>query len=200
MRARPQRAVGKGSRKGQPVSKKFQNALFFVLEHEVVFAKGNYGDYKYVIPEIDPSDAGGLTMWGIDQRSHPTVQIASLKLCDAADIYEREYWDKARCDDMPPAIALVHFDACVNTGIHQAGLWMQRAVGATPDGIVGSITLALMNRAISSGGEKALALRLVEQRESFYNALVKQDPVNKKWINGWLNRTSDVKAKIQTIC
>lgn len=182
------------------MSKKFQDALLFVLEHEVVFAKGHYGDYKYVIPENVNGDPGGLTMWGIDQRSHPTVQIASLTLSQAADIYEKEYWDKGRCEDMPPMVALVHFDACVNTGIHQAGLWMQRVVGATPDGIVGPLTIEKMNRAISKDGEKALAIRLAEQREVFYNALAKQKPANEKFLAGWLTRVSDIKLKIDTLC
>lgn len=172
----------------------------FVLQHEVVFAKGHYGDYKYVIPENVTSDKGGLTKWGIDQRSHPKVQIASLTLEQAANIYQTEYWDKAKCDDMPSAIALVHFDTCVNTGIHQAGLFLQRAVGATADGIVGPNTLAMMNKAVKEVGEKEVALRIAEQRKKFYYALVEEEPADAKFLDGWLNRTADVKAKIESIC
>ena len=40
----------------------------------------------------DPSDPGGLTKFGISQKSYPDLNIASLTRDDARDIYYRDFW------------------------------------------------------------------------------------------------------------
>jgi lysozyme family protein len=45
-----------------------------------VFKDGHDGDFAFAIAERDPDDPGGLTKFGIDQRSHPTVDINALRL------------------------------------------------------------------------------------------------------------------------
>jgi lysozyme family protein len=42
---------------------------------------------------------------------------------------------------MPWPVSLVHFDACVNMGVTQAARFLQRSVGAEPDGRIGPKTL-----------------------------------------------------------
>src|SRR5512140_3051467 len=53
------------------VSPAFQRAIDFVLPHEEAFAPGHHGDERYVVAEKSKGDAGGLTKYGIDQKSHP---------------------------------------------------------------------------------------------------------------------------------
>lgn len=64
----------------------------------------------------DPHDPGGLTKYGISQRSYPDVDILRLTLDDATAIYRRDYWDKIRGDELPAGIDLLVFDSAVNQG------------------------------------------------------------------------------------
>ncbi len=38
-------------------------------------------------------DPGGLTKYGISQRSYPTLNIAALTLSEAQALYRRDYWN-----------------------------------------------------------------------------------------------------------
>lgn len=90
----------------------------------------------------DPRDPGGETRWGISKRAYPHVDIRNLTRDQARQIYYRDYWQRARCDQLPPGVAFDVFDAAVNSGIGQAIRWLQRAVGVADDGIVGPLTIA----------------------------------------------------------
>ena len=67
-----------------------------------------------------------------------------MALDDAAvaDIYAARYWQLARCDDLPPALAVFHFDAAVNHGVTGAARLLQQAAGTDVDGEIGPLTLA----------------------------------------------------------
>lgn len=95
----------------------------------------------------DPQDRGGLTKYGISQRAYPSIDIKALTLDDAKLIYRRSYWDACQCGQLPAWIAGQVFDAAVNSGVKQASLWLQRAVGTQPDGIIGAQTIACARRA-----------------------------------------------------
>ena len=56
------------------------------------------------------------TKYGISAASYPSLSIADLTLSDAQVIYRRDYWDKTAGDELPPALALLVFDAAVNSG------------------------------------------------------------------------------------
>ena len=64
----------------------------------------------------DPQDPGGLTKYGISQRSHPDLDIANLTLDQAKALYRAEYWDVCACDLLPWERALCVFDTAVNQG------------------------------------------------------------------------------------
>ena len=59
-------------------------------------------------------------------------KVRQSKLRQAEDIYERDYWAKAGCPDMPPRLAFHVFDAAVNNGVGNAARWLQ---GATSRGL-----------------------------------------------------------------
>lgn len=107
----------------------FDRALAFVLAEE-----GGHVN--------DPRDAGGETKYGISARAYPHLTIATLTVQAAAEIYRRDYWARVRGDDLPPAIAMVTFDAAVNSGVRAATLWLQQAVRERADGEIGPKTLA----------------------------------------------------------
>ena len=57
-------------------------------------------------------------------------------------IFLTGYWAPAHCAALPPAAALMHFDAAVNHGVGAAARMLQEAAGATIDGEIGPETLA----------------------------------------------------------
>lgn len=96
-----------------------------------------------------PSDPGGLTKFGISSKSHPTLtheQIASLTKEQAASIYERDYWNSPRINEMPEIFRLPVFDACVLQGVKTAISLLQQVIGAKVDGIIGPETLGRLSQ------------------------------------------------------
>lgn len=171
----------------------FERALAFVLDHECVYKKGHWGDMDYVTSENEENDPGGLTKYGIDQRSHPDVDIENLTLEQAADIYEREYWNKYHCGELPWPVSLVHFDGCVNMGAAQQIKNLQRVVGAIADGIWGPKTKQAVLTACEKRSPEVVALQVCEQKRQFYKDLAAHNPIQYgKFLDGWLNRVNDI--------
>jgi len=174
----------------------FDKALRFVLEHETVYAKGHYGDMSYAVSENVTGDAGGLTKFGIDQRSHPLLDIEGLTVEHASEIYRDLYWNVNHCEDMPWPVCAVHFDNCVNMGSKQATRLLQRVVGSHDDGIYGPATRAAMLAACDEKGADVIGVEICSQKKTFYENLVKAKPHLAKFKNGWLNRVYELKEMI----
>ncbi len=85
--------------------------------------------------ERDPSDPGGTTKYGIDQRSHPHVDVASLTKTEAAQIYHDTEWTRARCGELKAPWDLAVFDSAINPGLGWCIPNLQRTVGAVPDAV-----------------------------------------------------------------
>lgn len=113
----------------------FDTAFNTLLGHE-----GGYSNH--------PEDPGGETMWGVTKvvaQAHGYYgEMRNLTQDIAKDIYRRAYWDKVQAENLPPSIRYAVFDAAVNSGPGQAVRWLQQAVGATPDGVLGPKTLAAL--------------------------------------------------------
>lgn len=170
----------------------FKKALQFVIEHECVYKKGHWGDMNYVVSENEDNDPGGVTKYGIDQRSHPDVDIENLTLEQASDIYKKEYWDKHNCEQFAWPLNAVHFDNCVNMGAKQATKLLQRVCGSHPDGIFGQTTKAFVAKACDVRSTAVVAAQVVEAKRKFYEDLAEQKPKLARFKNGWLNRTNDL--------
>lgn len=124
-----------------------------------------------------PTDPGGETKYGISKRSYPHLDIAALTLVEARAIYQRDYWDRAQCDKLPPGVAFDVFDAAVNSGIGQAIRFLQRAVGVADDGVVGPMTLAAVRRCDA----EAVQARFNGERLDFMTRLTAWDTFGKGW-------------------
>ena len=98
----------------------FDRALSFVLLWE-----GGYVNH--------PADPGGETNYGISKRSYPDIDIKNLTRFKAAEIYRRDYWNKAGCDDLPPALAVCVFDFAVNSGVYRAKSLLRTVLGLEPE-------------------------------------------------------------------
>lgn len=117
---------------------------------------GEEGDYAN-----NPRDPGGETKFGISKRAYPALDIAALTCDEAKAIYRRDYWDVVRGDSLPPGLALLTFDAAVNSGPSRAVRWLQAACGASVDGIMGPETLAAAGKASLAALAEFQAQRLL---------------------------------------
>lgn len=125
----------------------------------------------------DPRDPGGETKFGISKRAYPDVDIKNLTIDQAATIYLRDYWNRARCDELPPAVAFQVFDTAVNSGIGQAIRFLQRAVGVADDGVVGQLTINAVRRL----DPEVVVARFNGQRLEFMTKLSTWDVFGKGW-------------------
>lgn len=128
----------------------------------------------------DPRDPGGETKYGISRRAYPNLDIRNLTLDQAKGIYKRDYWDRCLCDQLPGLLRFHIFDAAVNSGVKQAAIWLQRAVGANADGIVGPRTIA----AARAANPERVVAHMTGQRLDFM-ADLKNWPVHGR---GWAKR------------
>lgn len=108
---------------------------------------------------MDPKDRGNWTggqvgagqlcgtKYGISSAAHPTVDIANLTFQGAAAIFESEYWQKVRGDELPYPIALCLVDDAYNHGANLAVCNLQHALKIAVDGAFGPQTLAVAQAA-----------------------------------------------------
>lgn len=153
----------------------FDDAFRALLGHE-----GGYSDHA--------ADPGGKTRYGVTEavaRQHGyTGDMRELPLAVAQAVYRKDYWDACHCDRLPAGVRYAVFDAAVNSGVRQSALWLQRACGAKPDGVIGPQTLLAAN----THGADVLARRLLSQRLRFMTEL-------KAWpafSRGWARRVADL--------
>jgi len=160
---------------------RFSICLTETLKHE-----GGWADH--------PSDPGGATMKGVTLATYrqfkPNATKADLRRITDAElktIYRKGYWDKVRGDDLPAGVDLMTFDVAVNSGPRRAAEWLQEAVGATQDGLVGDKTL----EKVALVSPKALVEVLSTKRDRFYRSLSTFPTFGK----GWMRRLEDVTKK-----
>lgn len=101
----------------------FDKALAQVLKWE-----GGFSD--------DPRDPGGATAFGITQATYDAHRrkqgveprlVREIDRTEVEAIYWGSYWLRAGCDQLqPPALALVVFDAAVNSGVGAALKWLSQ--------------------------------------------------------------------------
>lgn len=129
----------------------------------------------------DPHDPGGETMFGITRRDHPDAFANGPPSIETAKtIYRNDYWTPAGCDKLPAPYDLLVFDAAINQGILPAVSMMQKALGVSPDGRVGPVTIA----ACQSAGAEGPALVLSERALRYA-----QTRGFDRYGRGWLKRT-----------
>lgn len=142
--------AGQTAQVGREMRNDWPKAISFVLEHEGGLTN-------------DPDDPGGITKYGISKKSYPNVDIFNLTREGAEEIYRRDYWNKCRCDDLPPECAIATFDCAVNQGPETAIYLLQKALGVKQDGIIGRITL----KAAESATPRMLRVLLAERLASY---------------------------------
>lgn len=131
----------------------------------------------------DPDDAGGETKFGITKRSYPGLNIKSLTVDQAKNLYLRDYWTPIHGDKMPWPLCCYAFDSAVNQGVSASIHMTQQAVGAKADGAIGPKTLAAYAASTAAHAASLMALREARYRNTRgFN----------KFGKGWLNRLARV--------
>lgn len=149
----------------------------------------------------DPKDHGGATNMGVtlstwksqgyDIDKDGDIDVQDLKLMKFSDfeIILKKYWDRWKADQIiNQSVANILVD-----WVWGSGKWgiiiPQRVLGITDDGMVGQKTLSTLNNVDQKGFFDAIRVR----RELFLKNIVKNDPSQQRFINGWLNRLNDFK-------
>lgn len=157
-----------------------------------------------------PADRGGETCRGITYSAlqtaiksgliPSTVTIKSLltDLDSVHKIYEVNYYIASKSNLMPHPLAFAHFDASVNHGKGNSGKFLQRTLNKVGykldvDGGIGSKTLAALQDAIFKVNIMNLTSTYNYIRLTFYNAIVENNPKQKVFYRGWMNRLNKVK-------
>lgn len=140
----------------------------------------------------DPNDAGGLTKFGISQRSYPLVNIRALTEEQARKIYKADFWDKVMGDNLASqAVAESLFDTAVNMGATTAVRLAQFSLGMeNPDGILGPKSLAEINAVPE---HEFLANFTLGKIARYVNICLK-DKKQERFLLGWVKRALEGSA------
>jgi lysozyme family protein len=142
-----------------------------------------------------PSDPGGLTKFGISQRSYPHLDVRNLTWDEAAAIYRRDYWDQPKLGDIPDAgLAEQVFDTAVNSGAGRAFRFLHQAVG-TPEAPFWTAALrAALGKITDPAQWQVLRDTYLATRLRFFHRLALRRPANQAFLRGWLRRARAVAA------
>lgn len=149
----------------------------------------------------DPVDKGGATNMGItldtwkhigyDKNGDGKITETDIKLLNKDDFKAvlRKYWDKWHADEIKnQSIANILVDWYWGSG--KWGIVIpQRILGVTADGVVGAKTI----QAINNTNQKILFDKIYQARAKFLMDIVKNNPSQKRFLKGWLNRLADFK-------
>lgn len=127
-----------------------------------------------------------------DLTKRPRADVKDIPDEQVAAIYHRRYWLQAKCDRLPPLLDLVVFDAAVNHGPARSIKLLQDALGITSDGAFGEQTLNAIQEEILAGRVDDVVAHCLAHRIAFYQAIVDRDGTQKRFLNGWFNRISEL--------
>lgn len=176
--------MDKEGMKEMPVN--FEKAFDLVLDFE-----GGYSDHK--------EDKGGQTNWGITENTAKNYgydgEIKELPKELAQEIYYNEYWQHFKLDEIKHEIVAIKcFDIAVNMW-NEAVLFLQQAYNLltqediAEDSQIGPQTIGAVNSYNSP--EELIKVMTALQTEHYLN-LVREDPSQAVFIEGWLNRANEM--------
>ena len=160
-------------------------------------------DINLLVPKIlkweggfvnNPLDAGGATNMGVtlaawQHLGHPAATEEDIKSLTQDDfkVVLRQYWNQWQADQIVnQSMAEILVDWVWGSGIWGIKI-PQQILGVVADGQVGAHTLA----AINAANQADLFNKLFEARQNFLNQIVDNNPTQKVFLQGWLNRLND---------
>lgn len=141
-----------------------------------------------------PSDRGGPTKFGVTLRTYqdwigdPTAgpeTIRNLTEETARAVFSGVYFDGHGFERIESLTVYKHLlDMSVHHGVPNTSCMLQKACGATVDGIIGPRTAARANTMLWD----ELATALVYRRMIFIAKIVQEDPTQAVFLVGWTKR------------
>ena len=154
------------------MEKNFNKCLEIILHHE-----GGYVNH--------PRDPGGETNFGVTKRVYQewggTKDMEDLTKEDVAPIYEKNYWLRAKCDQLPSGLDLAVMDWSVNSGVGRAVKKLQQMICTVADGGIGPNTLKTLDEYIEHHGLEQTIRSYKNTRQEFYESLSTFDTFGKGW-------------------
>lgn len=150
----------------------YDKCLELILHHE-----GGYVNH--------PKDPGGETNLGVTKRVYEewggTKDMVDLLVEDVAPIYEKNYWGRTKCDDLPSGLDLCVFDFAVNAGPGRAAKYLQQIIGTTVDGGIGPNTLKAVYNYVEEVGVQGMIEEYQSGRQSYYEQLSTFETFGRGW-------------------
>ena len=151
--------------------------------------EGGYSD--------NPNDRGGATNSGVTLAVYQSVYGKSKTKNDLKRltndqwdyIFTKLYWNKWKADEIKnQSIANILVDWVWMSGYGTIKK-IQSLFGLTADGIVGNKTISYIN----SHDQEDVFNKIWNRRKQFYESLVKNNPSQKVFLKGWMNRLNTFK-------
>ena len=155
------------------------------------------GGYNKVKGDKGGATNKGVTLatwrkYGYDKNEDKVINERDVMLITEFDaiyvVLKPVYWDKWKADDIrSQAIANLVVDWYWNSGVYGIKL-PQKVLGVTMDGVVGPKTIAAIN---GYGNQQELFRKLWQERKAYFERLA-QNPTQRKFLAGWLNRLNGI--------
>lgn len=151
--------------------------------------EGGYSD--------NPNDRGGATNSGVTLAVYQSVYGKNKTKNDLKRmtneqwnyIFTKLYWNKWKADEIKnQSIANILVDWVWMSGYGTIKK-IQSLFGLTADGIVGNKTISYIN----SHDQEEVFNKIWNRRKQFYESLVKNNPSQKVFLKGWMNRLNTYK-------
>ena len=150
----------------------YDKCLELILHHE-----GGYVNH--------PKDPGGETNLGVTKRVYEewggTKDMVDLTVEDVAPIYEKNYWGRTKCGDLPSGLDLCVFDFAVNAGPGRAAKYLQSMIGTTVDGGIGPNTLRAVGNYVEEVGLQSAIENYQANRQRYYEKLSTFETFGRGW-------------------
>lgn len=157
----------------------FEQCLEIILHHE-----GGYVNH--------PKDPGGETNMGVTKRVYEewggTKDMKDLTVEDVAPIYQENYWNRVRADQLPAGLDLCVFDFAVNAGTGRSAKFLQGLVGTVVDGGIGPATLKAVEAFVANEGLETTIEEFQKRRQDYYESLSTFETFGR----GWTRRVNEV--------
>lgn len=141
----------------------------------------------------NPLDNGGPTMKGITFatfRAHfldaTLTDLRTITDTEVSEIYRNGYWNAVKADDLPTGVDLSAFDFGVSAGPGRSIRLLQSAIGVSPDGILGPLSM----RAVRAMDPLVVIGNLWRRQMTYYVSLSTFGTFGK----GWTSRTDARRA------
>ena len=176
-----------------------------IVENVIIRHEGGYNDIA--------EDKGGATNFGISLRfmkgldpedsdinddGHVSKEdIRALTTEDAKHLYRKYFWDHYNIAQFRAKILQAKmFSLLINMRGRTAMRCMQRAIRSCgvkvkDDGLFGDQSRLALRKSLELYDETALLTALRSEAACIYRMIVKRDPSQSKFLNGWLNRAYD---------